>query len=114
MVRYYRQKAGMSRGAAAAAICKSESLIESIERGKRVATSLVTEDLDRVLNAGGDLIQLREEMGDGISCVEVAHDLPRVVAVRDSKNPDGPVLTVEPAGWRGFIADVKAGQHDLT
>jgi hypothetical protein len=26
----------------------------------------------------------------------------------------GPVLTVESAGWRAFIADVKAGRHDLT
>jgi hypothetical protein len=48
------------------------------------------------------------------SCVEVARNLPRTVAVRDSKNPRGPVLTFEPTGWRGFVADVKAGQHDLT
>jgi hypothetical protein len=50
----------------------------------------------------------------GGSCVEVARNLPRTVAVRDSKDPHGPVLTVAPAGWRDFIADVKAGQHDLT
>jgi hypothetical protein len=50
---------------------------------------------------------------NGGDCVEVARNLPGFVAVRDSKNPHGPVLTVEPAGWRGFIADVKAGQHDL-
>ena len=29
-------------------------------------------------------------MGD---CAEVATNLPGIVAVRDSKNPDGPVLT---------------------
>ena len=51
---------------------------------------------------------------NGGACVEVARNLPRVVAVRDSKDPHGPVLTVESAGWRAFIADVKAGQHDLT
>jgi hypothetical protein len=51
---------------------------------------------------------------NGGNCVEVARNLPGIVAVRDSKNPHGPVLTVEPAGWREFIADVKAGQHDLT
>jgi transcriptional regulator with XRE-family HTH domain len=67
MVRYYRGKAGMSRPEAAAAICKSVSLVESIERGERVATEDVTADLDRVLGAGGDLIQLREEMAEGIS-----------------------------------------------
>jgi hypothetical protein len=52
--------------------------------------------------------------GNGGNCVEVARNLSRVVAVRDSKNPHGPVLTVEPAGWLVFIADVKAGRHDLT
>jgi hypothetical protein len=51
---------------------------------------------------------------NGGACVEVARNLPSVVAVRDSKNPHGPALTVEPAGWRAFIAEVKAGRHDLT
>lgn len=52
--------------------------------------------------------------GSNGSCVEVARNLPRVVAVRDSKNPTGPVLTVAPAGWQDFISDVKASRHDLT
>jgi hypothetical protein len=51
--------------------------------------------------------------GNGGNCVEVARNLPGIVAVRDSKNPHGPVLTVEAAGWRDFIADVKAGRDDL-
>jgi hypothetical protein len=51
---------------------------------------------------------------NGGACVEVACNLPRIVAVRDSKNPHGPALTVESAGWRAFIADVKAGRQDLT
>jgi hypothetical protein len=46
--------------------------------------------------------------------VEVARDLPRTVAVRDSKDPHGPVLAMEPAEWRDFIAEVKSGRHDLT
>jgi hypothetical protein len=50
----------------------------------------------------------------GGSCVEVARNLSRVVAVRDSKDPHGPILTIEPEGWQDFIADVKAGQHNLT
>ncbi|HEY3953480.1 MAG TPA: DUF397 domain-containing protein [Streptosporangiaceae bacterium] len=49
----------------------------------------------------------------GGSCVEVAGNLPDVVAVRDSKNPDGPKLIVSPAGWRTFMASVKAGRYDL-
>lgn len=48
------------------------------------------------------------------ACVEVTASLPRVVAVRDSKDPHGRVLAVALAGWRTFIADVKADQHDLT
>lgn len=48
----------------------------------------------------------------GGDCVEVARNLPNVVAVRDSKNPDGPVLMITPAEWRKFIADIKAGLHD--
>ena len=47
-------------------------------------------------------------------CVEVARNRPGIVAVRDSKDPSGPVLSVAPAAWRDLIADVKAGQHDLT
>jgi len=44
----------------------------------------------------------------GAECVEVACNLIRTVAVRDSKDPRGPVLTVAPAGWHSFIANVKA------
>jgi len=40
--------------------------------------------------------------------------LPRVVAVGDSKDPDGPVQTIEASGWQTFIADVKAGEYGLT
>lgn len=41
--------------------------------------------------------------GDGGQCVEVATNLPGVVAVRDSKNPDGPALVVPAAEWRVFL-----------
>jgi Domain of unknown function (DUF397) len=43
------------------------------------------------------------------NCVEVARNLPGVIAVRDSKNPDGPKLLVSPAGWRAFVRDLKVG-----
>jgi hypothetical protein len=48
---------------------------------------------------------------NGGACVEVARNLPGIVAVRDSKDPYGPVLAVAPAGWRNFIADVKADER---
>jgi Domain of unknown function (DUF397) len=49
----------------------------------------------------------------GGNCVEVARNIPHVVAVRDSKDPHGPVLALMPAMWREFIADVTAGRHNL-
>jgi Domain of unknown function (DUF397) len=36
------------------------------------------------------------------------------VAVRDSKDPDGPRLVVTPDEWRAFAAGVKAGEFDLS
>lgn len=36
-------------------------------------------------------------------CVEVAWPS-GAVAVRDSKNPDGPILTFSPAAWRRYVA----------
>jgi hypothetical protein len=41
------------------------------------------------------------------NCVEVARNLPGIVAVRDSKDPDGPTLIVSPAEWRAFIAGLR-------
>ena len=45
-------------------------------------------------------------------CIQVARNLPGVVAVRDSKNPGGPKLMFSPADWRTFLSGVKSG--DLT
>ena len=45
---------------------------------------------------------------NGGACVEVARDLPGTVAVRDSKNPAGPVLALSPDDWRTFTSHVKA------
>ncbi|SCE99152.1 DUF397 domain-containing protein [Micromonospora mirobrigensis] len=40
--------------------------------------------------------------GNGGNCVEVATNLPGIVAVRDSKDPDGPRLTFTPTAWSAF------------
>jgi uncharacterized protein DUF397 len=45
------------------------------------------------------------------NCVELAH-VPGVVAVRDSKNPTGPVITFGVAELEGFLADVRSGRFD--
>ena len=43
----------------------------------------------------------------GGDCVEVASSLPGVVAVRDSKNPDGPILTFSRDEWASFITRLR-------
>jgi hypothetical protein len=45
-------------------------------------------------------------------CVEVADNLPGVVAVRDSKNPTGPALVFDRAEWSAFVDGVRAGEFD--
>ena len=49
----------------------------------------------------------------GGNCVEVSQNLPGAVAVRDSKDPDGPKLAFGPDEWLAFTAGVKAGDFDL-
>jgi hypothetical protein len=44
---------------------------------------------------------------DADACVEVARNVPGVVAVRDSKDPAGPALLVSPAAWRRLTTSVK-------
>ncbi len=44
---------------------------------------------------------------NGGECVEVAANIPGVVAVRDSKNPTGPALICTPAAWKSFLSTVK-------
>jgi hypothetical protein len=51
--------------------------------------------------------------GNGGACVEVAGNLPDVVAVRDSKNPEGPALVFAPQEWRAFLDGVRADEFSL-
>lgn len=44
---------------------------------------------------------------NGGECVEVGSAPGAVVAIRDSKDPDGPRLAISPAGWRAFTRRVK-------
>jgi len=50
--------------------------------------------------------------GEQSACVLVA-DINGQVGVRDSKDPDGPVLLFAPAEWLSFLAAAKAGEFDL-
>jgi ABC-type amino acid transport substrate-binding protein len=47
------------------------------------------------------------------ACVEVADNLQGVIAVRDSKDPNGTALVFTPEEWRAFIEGTKAGEFDL-
>lgn len=47
---------------------------------------------------------------DGGNCVEVAAFAADAVAIRDSKNPLGPTLTLTAAEWRTFLETVKSGR----
>ncbi|WP_405859259.1 DUF397 domain-containing protein [Streptomyces sp. NBC_01515] len=41
-------------------------------------------------------------------CVEIATNIPATIAVRDSKNPNGPSLQLHPATWRAFQSSLPA------
>ena len=46
------------------------------------------------------------------NCVKVATNLPGIVAVRDSKNPDGGMLIFSLDEWKAFIAEVQTTASD--
>jgi hypothetical protein len=46
----------------------------------------------------------------GGQCVEVARNLPGVVAVRDSKDPESGALAVTPAAWQALLAGIRSGE----
>jgi Domain of unknown function (DUF397) len=48
----------------------------------------------------------------GNGCVEVAF-LEADIAVRDSKDPGGPVLRFTPDEWKAFLAGARDGTFDL-
>jgi hypothetical protein len=70
------------------------------------------------VNMTADLTQAvwrksRFSNGSGGDCVEVASNLPGIVAVRDSKDPDGPALIFTPSEWKAFTRGVTGGEFDL-
>ena len=46
------------------------------------------------------------------NCVEVAF-VDGAIAVRDSKNPTGPVLVFTPSEWDAFVDGAKDGEFDV-
>ncbi|MFJ3226170.1 DUF397 domain-containing protein [Streptomyces sp. NPDC086783] len=56
--------------------------------------------------AAYEFLKSSHSSGNG-ECVEVARSLPGVVAVRDSKDPDGPVLRLAPGAEASFAAHLR-------
>ncbi|WNI15932.1 DUF397 domain-containing protein [Actinacidiphila sp. ITFR-21] len=50
--------------------------------------------------------------GNG-ACVEVKSPAAESVVVRDSKDPQGPVLMFSPAAWSSFVTEVDRGSFNL-
>ncbi|MET9862523.1 DUF397 domain-containing protein [Streptomyces smyrnaeus] len=50
--------------------------------------------------------------GNG-ACVEVKSPAVRTVAVRDSKEPQGPALSFRPEVWGAFVSRVSAGHSGV-
>ncbi|BDM66577.1 DUF397 domain-containing protein [Streptomyces nigrescens] len=50
--------------------------------------------------------------GNG-ACVEIAVPTTAAIAVRDSKDPEGPRLTFDNASWSRFVSDVADGAFDV-
>ena len=47
---------------------------------------------------------------NGSTCVQVARNLPGIVAVRDSQDPAGAALVFTPAEWWAFTALIQHGR----
>lgn len=43
----------------------------------------------------------------GSDCLEVTHDFPTVIPVRDSKTPTGPKLVFRAPAWTAFVSGLK-------
>lgn len=44
---------------------------------------------------------------DAGNCIEIAPGYPETVPVRDSKNPDGPVVVVTRSAWSAFVGSLR-------
>ncbi|MFC6015413.1 DUF397 domain-containing protein [Plantactinospora solaniradicis] len=64
-----------------------------------------------MFNADAAVWRKSSRSNDQGLCVEVADNLPGVVGVRDSKDPD-PVLAFPPASWAAFVAATRTGRFE--
>ncbi|MFG2085910.1 DUF397 domain-containing protein [Spirillospora sp. NPDC048824] len=52
--------------------------------------------------------------GEGQECVEVTALSGPGVGMRDSKDPDGPMLSIAPSAWVSLLGGIRTGSFDLT
>ncbi|WP_069816253.1 DUF397 domain-containing protein [Streptomyces sp. TP-A0874] len=68
--------------------------------------------MDRSDLTGGDRDWFKSSYSNGqAECVEIRIGAD-AVAMRDSKNPGGPVLSFSSEGWQEFVASAAAGAFD--
>lgn len=81
------------------------------------AAQLISDDLTWFKSSysgsqGGDCLEVAYSWrkstysaSSGGDCLEVA-TCPHAIHIRDSKSPDGPILTLSAAAWSAFLTDV--------
>lgn len=86
----------------------------SIQASSKESTTNITfgEDVEMTSRDLSRAVWRKSAHSGGSNCVEVAGNLPAIVAVRDSKNPAGPALAFPRAVWGAFTSQVKRGRFD--
>jgi transcriptional regulator with XRE-family HTH domain len=108
--RSFRLNRGLTVEQVAEQLLCSPSKVSRIETGQRGATLRDVRDLCRVYGVT-DQAQVTHSMSNG-NCAEVAL-VAGTVAIRDSKDPRGPVLRYSPDSWRSFLCEARTGTYDL-
>jgi hypothetical protein len=60
----------------------------------------------------GAIFRKSSRSGQSGNCVEVATNLPGIVAVRDTKDRTGPTLVFTDLEWSAFVGGVRDGEFD--
>lgn len=63
--------------------------------------------------SGADWRKASKSTGSNGGCVEIAANLPRVTAIRDSVRPGDGAHLVTPEAFAAFLRDVKTGHYDI-
>jgi hypothetical protein len=63
--------------------------------------------------SGADWRKASKSTGSNGGCVEIAANLSRVTAIRDSVRPGDGAHIVTPEAFAAFLRDVKTGRYDL-